>query len=77
MHHNKVQPLCTSCVTDFLGQNGVGHTRRLSSRVREQEGTLVGPLRFGVLNPRPWPKIKHRRIVALGMPGHRQIEDRI
>ena len=58
-----------SHATAFLGQNGIRYSAgRLSSREGEQVHTLLGPLRFGVLNPSPGPKIKHRRTVALGMP---------
>ena len=38
-----------------------------SSRGREPVETLLGPLRFAVLNPGYAPEIQHRRAVILGM----------
>lgn len=57
-----------SCATAFLGKNGSVHnTMKLSSWGRELVFTLLGPLRFVVLNPSCVPQRNHRRILMLGV----------
>ena len=62
--------------TAFLGQNCIRHS---AARLSFGGGdTLLGPLRFGVLNPIPVPEITHEKAVVLGMSTarHRRVEDR-
>lgn len=58
--------VCVHSKTAFLGQNGVRHTRCLSSLGGEHVHALLGPLKYGVLNPSHWPQIKHRRTMVPG-----------